>query len=125
MAAKVVDVSRETVDEKASRYLLEGRIRVELADEVRLQSMRASRTWLKNEIRRCQLARGDMLQVMAAAVALDSERKNGYLCRALETAIVVCYARPFSPRNAVGGTRHSMGTAAVVSDAARRTHASS
>lgn len=32
MAAEVVDVSRESVEEKARRYLAEGRVAVELAD---------------------------------------------------------------------------------------------
>jgi hypothetical protein len=40
--------------------------------------------------------------VIAAVDALAAENLNGYLCRALETAIVVCYARPFGKRNAVG-----------------------
>lgn len=60
------------------------------------------RNRLLGDIRRFQLARGDMLQVIAAVEALNGEEVNGYLCRALETAIVVCYARPFGSRNAVG-----------------------
>ena len=74
--------------------------------EPRPTSLRAmhetERNRLLGDIRRFQLARGDMLQVIAAVEALNAERVNGYLCRALETAIVVCYARPFGSRNAVG-----------------------
>jgi len=57
---------------------------------------------LRKEITRFRLAQSDMRQVLAAAQALHAERHNGYLCRALETAIVVCYARPFGKRNKVG-----------------------
>lgn len=42
------------------------------------------------EIARLRLAQGDMRQVIAAATALMEERLNGYLYRALETAVVVC-----------------------------------
>jgi hypothetical protein len=57
---------------------------------------------LVNEIRRARLAQNDLRQVIAAATALKDEHLNGDLCRALETAIVVCYARPFSKSNAIG-----------------------
>ena len=57
---------------------------------------------LMREIERFRLAQSDMRQVIAAAQALHQERHNGDLCRALETAIVVCYARPFGKRNKVG-----------------------
>jgi hypothetical protein len=57
---------------------------------------------LLNEITRFRLAQADMRQVMAAVEALSKEHQNGYLCRALETAIVVCYARPFGSKNKVG-----------------------
>jgi hypothetical protein len=46
---------------------------------------------LLREIRRFRLVQGDMRQVVAAAQALHREHENGDLCRALETAIVVCY----------------------------------
>jgi hypothetical protein len=58
---------------------------------------------LLNEIRRLRLAESDMNQVAAAANALHNERLNGDLCRALETAIAVCYARPYGSSNKVGG----------------------
>ena len=43
-----------------------------------------------------------MNQVAAAAAALQGERLNGDLCRALETAIAVCYSRPYGGSNRVG-----------------------
>jgi hypothetical protein len=57
---------------------------------------------LVNEIRRYRLAQADMRQVIAAVDALADEHHNGYLCRALETAIVVCYARAFAAGNEIG-----------------------
>ena len=42
------------------------------------------------------LAAWDMEQAVAAARALESETKNLELMWALETAVAVCYARPFS-----------------------------
>ena len=56
------------------------------------------RNRLLGDIRRFQLARGDMLQVIAAVEALNAEKVNGYLCRALETAIVICSAQDPSVR---------------------------
>jgi hypothetical protein len=48
----------------------------------------------------------DMQQVLAAAAAiqreLDSDTPDMLLVRALETALVVCYWRPFSSRNSAG-----------------------
>jgi hypothetical protein len=64
---------------------------------------------LLRDITRFRLARGDMRQVVAAAKALHDERHNGDLCRALETAIVVCYARPFGRRNKVGALHENWG----------------
>jgi hypothetical protein len=52
-----------------------------------------------NEIRRLRLAESDIAQVAAAAVTLAHDRLNGDVCRALETAIVVFYARPYNSRN--------------------------
>jgi hypothetical protein len=54
------------------------------------------RSRLLNEFRRFRFAEGDMLQAAAAAEALLGENKNGELCRALETALAICYARPFT-----------------------------
>lgn len=62
----------------------------------------SERNRLRNEIRRLVLAQSDMAQAAAAAVALHSEQLNGDLCRALETAIVVCYVRPYDGRNKAG-----------------------
>lgn len=62
----------------------------------------SERNRLLNEIRRLRLAESDMNQVAAAALALQGERLNGDLCRALETAIAVCYARPYGGRKKVG-----------------------
>jgi hypothetical protein len=62
----------------------------------------SERNKLVNDLRRFRLAQSDMQQVVAAATHLASEHLNGDLCRALETAIVICYARPFDGRNAVG-----------------------
>jgi hypothetical protein len=44
-----------------------------------------------------------MLQAAGAARALESQHDDVYLMRALETAIVVCYWRPFSASNKIGG----------------------
>lgn len=60
------------------------------------------RNRLTNEIRRLRLAESDMNQAAAAAQALRTEHLNGDLCRALETAIAVCYARPYGSSNKVG-----------------------
>jgi hypothetical protein len=49
-----------------------------------------------------RLAQADMRQTLAAITALTEERHNGYLCRALETAIIVCYARAFASGNEIG-----------------------
>jgi hypothetical protein len=54
------------------------------------------------ELTRLRLAQGDMRQVIAAATFLSEGRHDQYLYRALETAIVVCYARPFGRSNVVG-----------------------
>jgi hypothetical protein len=62
----------------------------------------SERNRLVNEIRRLRLAEADMAQVAAAADTLMHEHLNGDLCRALETAIAVCYARPFGSSNQVG-----------------------
>lgn len=43
-----------------------------------------------------------MRQAAAAAEHLSAEHLNGDLCRALETAIVVCYTRPFASGNKAG-----------------------
>ena len=48
------------------------------------------------------LAASDMRQAAAAAGHLSSEHLNGDLCRALETAIVICYSRPFAGGNKAG-----------------------
>lgn len=55
----------------------------------------SERNRLRNEIRRLALAEADMRQMAAAAKALQTA-EGGDLSRALETAIVVCYARPFT-----------------------------
>jgi hypothetical protein len=47
------------------------------------------------------LAASDMDQAAAAATALDGEHENVNLMRALETAIAVCYARPFTDSSMV------------------------
>jgi hypothetical protein len=48
------------------------------------------------------LAAADVEQAAAAALALDSETDNVPLIRALETAVAVCYARPFTSGDLVG-----------------------
>jgi len=62
----------------------------------------SDRNRLTNEARRLVLAEADMRQVMAAVDALLGETLNGDLCRALETAVIVCYARAFTTSNTVG-----------------------
>lgn len=62
----------------------------------------SERNRLRNEILRFQLAASDMRQAAAAAEHLAGEHLNGDLCRALETAIVICYARPFAGGNKAG-----------------------
>ena len=54
------------------------------------------RSRLQNQIRRFRFAAADMRQASMAARTLTSEHVNEDLCRALETAIAVCYARPFT-----------------------------
>jgi hypothetical protein len=56
----------------------------------------SDRNRLENELRRLRLAQSDMVQAAAAAEALKGEREESPLGRALETACVVIYARPFS-----------------------------
>lgn len=70
--------------------------------------MTSSRDRTLDEITRFRFAQSDMQQVVAAAEALVDEHADGYghLGRALETALVVCYARPFSKDNAVGSLGH-------------------
>jgi hypothetical protein len=68
-----------------------------------LSAMHASeRNRLLREVRRFQFAQADMLQAAAAAEALLREDTNRDLCRALETAIAVIYARPFTSSNKIG-----------------------
>jgi hypothetical protein len=54
-----------------------------------------------NEIQKLRLAEEDMAQAAMAASYLANKDLNDDLCRALETAVAVCYARPFG-RNGVG-----------------------
>lgn len=54
------------------------------------------------DIGRFVFAASDMDQADAATEALAGERLNGHLCRALETAISTCYARPFTTSYGVG-----------------------
>jgi hypothetical protein len=56
---------------------------------------------LLNEIRALVLAASDMRQAAAAARALENEHQNVDRMRALETAVVVCYWRPFATANTV------------------------
>jgi hypothetical protein len=60
------------------------------------------RNRLLNETRRFLLAASDMRQAAAAADHLATEHRNGDLCWALETAIVICYSRPFARGNKTG-----------------------
>ena len=62
----------------------------------------SERNSLMREVRRFRFAQADMRQAAAAAEALSREHHNDDLCRALESAIVVIYARPFARRNQVG-----------------------
>jgi hypothetical protein len=62
----------------------------------------SERNRLLREVTQFRFAQADMKQAAAAAEALQREHANGDLCRALETAIVVIYARPFTPSNKVG-----------------------
>ena len=55
----------------------------------RRYSRESEKNRLVNELRRYRLAQADMRQVLAAVESLTKEHHNGYLCRALETAIVV------------------------------------
>lgn len=58
---------------------------------------------LRKEIRRFRLAQADMEQAAAAAGFLHSRGGGtGSLYRAVETGLVVCYARPFGATNRVG-----------------------
>ena len=59
------------------------------------------RNRLVRELRRLRLAQSDMAQAATAAQALKEEREESVLGRALETACVVIYARPFTS-NKVG-----------------------
>jgi hypothetical protein len=61
----------------------------------------SERNRLVRELRRLRLAQSDMVQAAAAAEALKGEREESPLGRALETACVVIYARPFTS-NKVG-----------------------
>src|SRR5437016_4095876 len=49
------------------------------------------------------LAGQDMAECRAAAQFLDSQHLPGDVCRALETAIPVAYARPWGRSNTIGG----------------------
>lgn len=59
------------------------------------------RNRLERRIQVLALAASDMSQAQAAAEALVDEA-GMYLSRALETAIIVCYARSYSRSNTVG-----------------------
>jgi hypothetical protein len=59
----------------------------------------SERNRLQRELRRLRLAQSDMAQAATAAEALKGEREESVLGRALETACVVIYARPFSSNN--------------------------
>jgi hypothetical protein len=56
---------------------------------------------LEEQVQILILAANDMDEVIAACDALEQEEPT-HLGGALETAIAVCYARPFSSSNAVG-----------------------
>jgi hypothetical protein len=70
-----------------------------------------NREALEGRKRLLLLGASDMEQVIAAAVALEaqeeSETPNFALTRALETAVAVCYWRPFSQRNTMGHLQKS------------------
>jgi hypothetical protein len=57
---------------------------------------------LDRQIQILVLAAHDMDQVIAACEVLERDEHPGVLGEALATAIVVCYARPFSASNTVG-----------------------
>jgi hypothetical protein len=76
----------------------------------------AERERLLQQVARLRFGAADMDQAAAAAEALLAERHNGSLCRALETAIAVCYARPFSESNRIG----SVGNRWIPKDSAER-----
>jgi hypothetical protein len=65
----------------------------------------SERNRIRNDIRRLVLAQSDLAQAAMAAHSLAGEALNGDLCRALETAIVVCYSRPYDGRNKAGALR--------------------
>ncbi len=69
-----------------------------LAARIRL-AHRENAAWL--EVQRLVMAEADM-RMAAAAAGLLQETEELYRSRALETAIVVCYMRPFTPSNTVG-----------------------
>jgi hypothetical protein len=56
----------------------------------------SERNRLESEGRRLRLAESDMQQAAAAAEAIQREPEGTPLRRALETALLVCYARPFT-----------------------------
>jgi hypothetical protein len=60
---------------------------------------RENATWL--EVQRLVMAEADM-RMAAAAARLLQQTEEVYRSRALETAIVVCYMRPFTKSNTVG-----------------------
>jgi hypothetical protein len=76
----------------------------------------SDRNRTRNEIRRLVFAQSDMTQAAIAANTLAGEHLNGDLCRALETAIVVCYSRPYDRRNKAGPLREE----SYPTDAAQR-----
>ena len=53
-------------------------------------------------VKRLLLAGQDMAECRAAAQFLDSQHLPGDVCRALETAIPVAYARPWGKSNTIG-----------------------
>jgi hypothetical protein len=57
---------------------------------------------VQRQVRVFVLAASDMNQAAAAARALASEENDHDLMRALETAMAVCYARPFRPPRSSG-----------------------
>jgi hypothetical protein len=77
-------------------------------DAIRTTMTPEEKAQLIDEIRRSRLAQNDLRQVIAAATALKDEHLNGDLCRALETAIVICYARPFTKSNVIGPIKESL-----------------
>jgi hypothetical protein len=79
---------------------------------------------LLREIRPLRFAVSDMRQTIAAAQTLAAERENGDLRHALETAIAVCYARPWCHRGGLGALAArwlpSPGASRVIHDALLR-----